>query len=286
MEKLTKNDISVIENQMFNKARDIDVCVFNYVLGGFPQDLVLDALSMYQNRDGGFGHALDPNNLNPNSTVYETLVALGYLYIADFKNYKDNEVHEQMLNKVFNYLYNKKPDWSLYDETNLKFAASVQFQEENNLIFPKNMIVAYTLYYLDEKKPYYKKALAMLNDLEKHLLSSNSLTNDEILGYKFLYEVLNNKNISYNDEALAYLDKFTKLELNDINAYYIALFNKDNDEALDMIIKLRKNHGLWETPYEWGNNYPEAESAKLKMLGATTLKYIHILKKYNRIMEI
>ena len=64
---LTKNELSDIENQMFNKARDIDVALFNYITGTMSNEFVGYALTMYQNRDGGFGHGLDNDNLNPNS---------------------------------------------------------------------------------------------------------------------------------------------------------------------------------------------------------------------------
>ena len=41
----------------------------NYTLDEMPREFVYTALTMYQNKDGGWGHGLDNDNLNPNSNV-------------------------------------------------------------------------------------------------------------------------------------------------------------------------------------------------------------------------
>ncbi len=291
MEKITKNDLAEIERQMFNKARDIDVCAFNCLFTDFPKELLIDALSMYQNKDGGFGHGVEPDNLNPNSTVYETYMALLYCFQGGFKNYKENEMLEQMLNKAFNFLYNRKPDWSLFDESNLKFAAASRFQNDSNSTYPKMAIVALTIYLLDDKKVYYKKALEKLGQIEKELTLSDSLTFEEAFGYELLFNILNNKQISYAKNVYDYYIKLKEILLNEnilseSNAiYYVLLNSKLKEEALDLIVKSRKNHGLWEVTHEWGNMYPEAESAKLKWLGLVTYRDLYILKQNGRIEE-
>lgn len=290
MEKISKNDLTQIERQMFNKARDIDVCAFNCLSSDFPKEIMLDALSMYQNKDGGFGHGVEPDNLNPNSTVFETYMALLYCYQVGFTNYKENEVLEQMLNKTFNYLYNRKPVWSVYDETNLKFAAAARFQTPTNSTYPKPAIVAFTIYFLDNKKAYYKKAIDILNQVEKELLLASSLSFEEAFGYKLFFEVLKKKGIKVKSELLDHFqvlkdELINRSELSEVNALYFVILDAKREEALDLIVNSRKVHGLWEVSHEWGNNYPEAESAKLKWLGLATYRSLYVLKQNNRIME-
>lgn len=289
MNLITKSNLADIERQMFNKARDIDVCAYNCLFTDFPKEILIDALSMYQNKDGGFGHGVEPDNLNPNSTVFETYMALLYLFQAGFKSYHDNEMLEQMLNKAFNYLYNRKPNWSLFDETNLKFAAAARFLTDSNITYPKMAIVALTLHFLDEKKAYYKKALNLIPVISKELHQGLPLSFEEAFGYQLFFTILKEKNIEVEDEAYFNSLKeelFKKQPLNETNAKYYVLLNSDKlEEALDLIVESRKMHGLWEVSHEWGNEFPEAESAKLKWLGLETYRNLYILKQNGRIEE-
>ena len=79
MEMISKEDLNVIQRQMYNKARDIDVAVFNGLFEEDSKELVLDCLMMYMNRDGGFAHGLHIDNYNTNSSVYQTYEAFRIL---------------------------------------------------------------------------------------------------------------------------------------------------------------------------------------------------------------
>lgn len=297
MKKLTKTNINDIERQMFNKARDIDVALYNYTLDEMPREFVYTALTMYQNKDGGWGHGLDNDNLNPNSTVYQSFIALNTLAYCGYESYKEDEDLENMLNKTFNYLYNRNPNWNVFEVGNLNFACAERFRNPSSSNFLKSSICGLTIYFLDEKKAYYKKALSMLDSLDTELLSKEELSYDEILGYKLLFLSLAKKGIEYNEEAYFYYLKLrnqyiSKLEVSSINYEQIPNILDDDSEftdklnlSLDIMIDERKSHGLWEATHEWGNLYPEGESAKLKWLGAKTWENISLLKKYGRIEE-
>ena len=45
---------------------------------------MVSSLSFYQNGDGGFGHALEPDSWNPESSPYTTLYAVNTLKSIDF----------------------------------------------------------------------------------------------------------------------------------------------------------------------------------------------------------
>jgi hypothetical protein len=57
-------------------GRDIDRARFAYHFGGGVQDDLLAALGRYQNEDGGFGHALEPDIQAPDSNPFATQLAL------------------------------------------------------------------------------------------------------------------------------------------------------------------------------------------------------------------
>ena len=65
-----KSELEIIEKEMYNKARDIDVAIYNALFSNMPLMFVSTALSGYQNKDGGFAHALEIDNYNKEYKEY------------------------------------------------------------------------------------------------------------------------------------------------------------------------------------------------------------------------
>lgn len=65
-------------------ARPIDFVRWQYHFENGSKEAVLDILSFYQNEDGGFGHALENDCWNPNSTPIHTWAATEILREIDF----------------------------------------------------------------------------------------------------------------------------------------------------------------------------------------------------------
>lgn len=53
---------------VYRNARPVDLARWQYHFEGGSREAVLTALACYQNPDGGFGHALEADAWNPNST--------------------------------------------------------------------------------------------------------------------------------------------------------------------------------------------------------------------------
>ncbi|MCY3810703.1 MAG: hypothetical protein OXH15_02795 [Gammaproteobacteria bacterium] len=64
---------------MLGNARVLDRHLFAYLFDESAAQPVLDALRAYRNRDGGFGHALEPDKRCPDSQPVDVEVALGIL---------------------------------------------------------------------------------------------------------------------------------------------------------------------------------------------------------------
>ena len=86
MKKLTKDMQKDMAIQMCNKARDIDICMFNALEGTMPKDYLLDCLTLYETEDGGFGHGLYIDNYNTNASVYQVYEALKMLDLSNASN--------------------------------------------------------------------------------------------------------------------------------------------------------------------------------------------------------
>jgi len=77
----------MLSNAAFHRAcafvetegRPLDAALLHYDLGAGPAEAVLSALAAYQNRDGGFGHGVEPDMASPASSALATSVGLRFL---------------------------------------------------------------------------------------------------------------------------------------------------------------------------------------------------------------
>lgn len=69
---------------IYRNSRPIDLARWRYHFENGKADNILTALSFYQNEDGGFGHALEPDSWNPNSAPVQTIIAVEILQEIGF----------------------------------------------------------------------------------------------------------------------------------------------------------------------------------------------------------
>ena len=69
---------------IYQNARPLDLARWQYHFENGRKEAVLNALSYYQNEDGGFGHALEADAWNPNSSPVQTWCATEILREIDF----------------------------------------------------------------------------------------------------------------------------------------------------------------------------------------------------------
>jgi len=70
---LTAADFQSIRRWMYRNARPLDLARWQYHFENGGKDSVLKGLSVFQNEDGGFGHALEADSWNPNSSPHKLL---------------------------------------------------------------------------------------------------------------------------------------------------------------------------------------------------------------------
>jgi hypothetical protein len=69
---------------IYLNARPLDIARWQYHFESGSKEAVLTALAAYQNEDGGFGHALEPDCWNPNSAPIQTWTATEALREINF----------------------------------------------------------------------------------------------------------------------------------------------------------------------------------------------------------
>lgn len=71
---------------MYRNARPLDLARFQYHFENGSKEAVLNALSYYQNGDGGCGHAVEADSWNPNSTPLHSNTAAEILREIEFED--------------------------------------------------------------------------------------------------------------------------------------------------------------------------------------------------------
>ena len=297
---LDKANLADIESGMYNRALDPDVALYNLEFDDIKDPTFLEtSLYLYQNEDGGFGHALDFDNVSPLSTVYQTYTALKLFKEAHVLNIKNDEISEEILGKAFKFL-SKKMKYSLKEKINDKYACAIRFKgdDDNELLFG---ILGYTILFLDKDNKYYQRALDEAKNNIKYLLNETSADYLTLEQFKIFlqaillknefsdvydnllarYNVLEKEYLSKSNPSEDYFEILALLEDLDLDEDEL----KYQEEALDALIDARKPHGMWENNKLWGNEdvYPEAMSSQLKWIGRATRLAVHYLLKYNRV---
>lgn len=307
MKKLTRSQQDTISRVMGLKGRDIDMCMINAMDEYMPKEMLLDCLTLYINKDGGYGHGLYIDNYNINSSVYQVYEAFRLLSMLDIDNIYDNELYDYVVLKPLNYLFNRvapiKNRWNPNVKTNDDFAHSEEFSftEENKNKFgyhPTVAIVGYTLNLCKKEKVYYKKALEMAKKIIADFKEMESLTRYEMISFNSFLNSIKKANLfplewDYMESKLIKLAlNMVSVDFNDpasIRPMEVAFYLSDpkldeyKEMELDYIIDSLKSYGLWDHKKDWGyKKYAEEDSAMLKWVGAESVNNYFILKKYGR----
>ena len=94
MKKLTLRDFANLRNLVCRGARPLEYTMWKCVFENGGREEFLSVLSSYQNSDGGFGHNLEANNWNPNSSPSITQYAIHQLARAHITLDKNHPIIE------------------------------------------------------------------------------------------------------------------------------------------------------------------------------------------------
>ncbi|MDE7106584.1 MAG: hypothetical protein K2O22_05410 [Anaeroplasmataceae bacterium] len=306
MKQLSKEDLNYIEFQLYNKARDVDVAIYNAIMDPTAKEFVIDSLYLYLTKEGGIGSALEIDNYNPNASVYQTYEALRILSDLGFDKHYNNDLFVQLVNKIGNYLFNRQELidglWNPLVPSNDKYAHSEEYNYTANPfpiwgVHPTAAILGYILELMPDTKAYYKKALKQIGFVFSKLDEEKDWNTYAFISYSALLRSLKKTGLfqeeCYKIEQRIKLEAMKHLEEEDFN-FPLYLMDVEVDQVLqekidaylDRIMDSRASHGLWENKKAWGSNrYPEADSAGLKWIGARSVWNLYLLKAYGRIEE-
>lgn len=309
--RLTKEDVKKIESFMLNKARDLELAYYNTLIDNDDPMMVSYALSMYQNRDGGFGHGLEPDNCCPSSSAIATSCALEMLKNCGFSRDNMDEFTADMVNKAMKYIFINAPKINgiiapVSEDTN-KYPHAIWWNYSEDLVKefkhnPEILLYIYAIHFLSPRTKNYQLALSLIKPMIDDYLHDENVNKNYIICYTECYSILKKEGINYRLEEL-----FQKL-ISDIkkcispeeewgsNNYptlpyevitedflideFVDLYNK----SLDFMINNRLSIGVWDINWTWNNEYTdEYEVARIKWSGVIAVKNLYLLIKNKRV---
>jgi hypothetical protein len=110
--------LSLFKKNIFEYGRPLEKYLYLYHFENGEVDDIINELKTFQNSDGGFGHGLEPDFINPNSSPIQTWTA-----ITIFRQIKIAQDHPMLL-RMFDYLA------SSYDKEMKRWANTIPSNDD------------------------------------------------------------------------------------------------------------------------------------------------------------
>ena len=274
---------------IYRNARPIELALWKYHFENGSREDILTALSMYQNTDGGFGHALEADSFNPNSAPIQTLTACEILREIDFED-GSHPIVKGILRYLesgadFSEEYNQ---WLNAVKSNNDYPHAVWWdysEKEKDLSYnPTAGLAGFILRFADKESILYKKAEEIAKQAYEWFISKVPYGDNHITScFIRLFEYLSEAGIELVDMK-EFKDKLKEevktnicLETEKWGTEYVCLpsvfinsrnsmFYAGNEELVEketeLILETQLEDGSYLVPWLWYNDYKEFELAE------------------------
>jgi hypothetical protein len=269
---------------IYRNARPLDLARWQYHFEGGSKEAVLTALAVYQNEDGGFGHALEPDCWNPNSAPIMTWAATEILREIDFtdskhpitqgilryhENTEDFNSHYWYANIKSNTDFPRAPWWGFsdkpdhrcnsYNPTACLAGFIIRFADKGSNIYRLGCDIAkeaYDAYFAGDLLGDMHAAACYLRLWQYcEEAGATDIFNLTALKERLREQVKHCITKNTAQWETGYICKPSQF-FNDHNSIFYA-DNKDiADYECEFIIKSQLEDGSWNIPWGW-NGYPE-----------------------------
>lgn len=190
MKTLSKETQGRIENWIYRNGRQLELAQWDHLFHGGRQADVLRAIAVYQNADGGFGHAIEPDSWNPNSTPYNAQHAIRLMSGINFF-----DLSHPLYQGILRYL--DSPDasgpngfhFTVPSNDQYAHAPWWQYSEETNRTENKGLTAILSGFILRLGTPgtsLYRKAEAFARTLIEDMRTTESFGEMGLAGYSLL----------------------------------------------------------------------------------------------------
>lgn len=297
-------------NFLKTRARPLERALFEYRFEHGTDTAILAALTIFQNEDGGFGRALEPDVRTPASSALPTGMALNLLKVLG------TPYTHPLVTRAVGYLtgafdYTQKV-WRVVPPNTNDFPHAPWWHDEegtlaqtfdNFLVIPRAQIVGLLHHYSELVDPAWlaevtEATVTGILTLEDDafggggdtLVYALSLAETETLPESYRARLL--PRLREVTDAIVSRDPAgwdsyvpTPLKIAPLPTSPVAdLLDGDLQRNLDYLIEKQKADGYWEPSWSWGDSYPEAwQQAREEWRGVLTLDALTSLRAYGRL---
>lgn len=276
------NTFEAARKFIYRNARPLDLARWQYHFENGNQEAVLSALSYYQNEDGGFGHALEADAWNPNSSPIQTWTATEVLREIGFVNSK-----HPIIQGILKYLTSGKDFnsqfWYNTIKTNSNYPHAPWWHTESdstchNDYNPTACLAGFIIRFADKDCELYQLGRRIVKEAYEQLMADDRRNDMHTIScYIRMMEYCKEISASIVDLA-AMENKLHKLVKETITKnksewetgyvckpsqyfnFKESIFYNDNKEIADFecdyIIRTQLADGSWNIPWSW-SDYPE-----------------------------
>ncbi len=147
-------------NWMYRNARPVDLARWQFHFENGSKQNILNALSAYQNVDGGFAHALEADSWNPNSSPIQTWCAIELLREIDI-----SDRNEIIIQGILKYLDSGKGftdnKWTSEIKSNNDYPHAFWWNWKQDSIYdynPTANLAGFAIKFADKHSPLHQKA--------------------------------------------------------------------------------------------------------------------------------
>lgn len=270
---------------VLKNARPLELSLYKYFFESGSNQTVIDELSKFQNPDGGFGNALEPDFFNPNSSPIATNDAIITLYRANALD-KDSSIVRGIVRYLESHdsFDEDKKRWLFAIDSNKDYPHAIWWEKKGDGIsgFNPSISLAAFLVCYGNRTPFYER---IVKDGFEYLESDDEVSGDSLKCFLLAYELLKSNSINNIIDLEPFKDLLCKAVYNsickDISKYGVEYISMPSDffcgtysefitseikpliEAeKDILGKKQREDGGFDITWKWYTPYPDFEQAR------------------------
>lgn len=176
-------------------AQPLELSVYRYFFEEGSNQAVIDELSKFQNTDGGFGNALEPDFFNPNSSPIATNDAISTLCRVNALN-KNSDMVKGIVKYLASHdsLDEDKKRWLFAIDSNVDFPHAIWWEKKGDGISkfnPSVSLAAFMVCYGNRTSLYEE----IIKEGFEYLQNGGDISGDDVNCYLLAYELLTKNGI-------------------------------------------------------------------------------------------
>ena len=176
-------------------ARELELAVYKYFFKNGSSQAVIDELSKFQNADGGFGNALEPDFFNPDSSPVATNDAITTLCRVNALD-RDSDIVKRIVRYLESHdsFDEDKKRWQFAIDSNKDYPHAIWWEKKGDGISSFNPTISLSVFLVcyGNRTPFYEE---IIKEGFEYLENNKNVSGDELNCFLLAYELLKINNV-------------------------------------------------------------------------------------------